>query len=209
MWKPFSAILLFSFFSGCNGDIATFDKPLPPASKAEAFFPKHLRGRYLSRDGSFLIRISSNMICEEYAIKMARADLDSASYLSGDTLIDRNSGNRQVVAIKNDSLFWSPPSSDTVFAISGKGILKKFKGYYFMNQQVDEGRWRADRLQFSKGMLITGHIADSSEITALKTYAEGTQDTLGYIFRPTQKEFKAYLKHDGFKDRDTFYRIGD
>jgi hypothetical protein len=56
-------------------------------------------------------------------------------------------------------------------------------------------------------MLVSGQINDSSDIAALKELSPSTQDSTGYLFHPSQKQFEKYLKKDGFQDRDTFYKI--
>jgi hypothetical protein len=139
--------------------------------------------------------------------RYSKTGLDSTQYLSGDTLINKATGQREIAVVTGDSIIVHHQGIDTLFAVSSQGVLKKFKGYFFLNRQLASSYWEVYRLSLEKNMLIIGHITDSTDIALLKELSENTHDSTGYVFRPTQKQFNTYLKRDGFKNRDTFMRV--
>jgi hypothetical protein len=72
---------------------------------------------------------------------------------------------------------------------------------------IRENEWTVHIMSLSKGMLSIGYIRDSAEIRLLKDISGGTEDSTGYHFNPSRKQFESFVKQNGFRERDTFYRI--
>jgi hypothetical protein len=204
-------ILVFAvvmFLAGCQNEV-TFDKPQPPDTSHIHSFPDRIQGHYQHPEDLQSLYISDKMVTAPYdnTDRYSKNGLDSAQYLSGDTLINKTTGQRELAVVTGDSIIVHHQGIDTLFAVSSQGVLKKFKGYFFLNRQLASSYWEVYRLSLDKNMLVIGHITDSTDIALLKELSENTHDSTGYVFHPTQKQFNAYLKRDGFKNRDTFMRV--
>ncbi len=200
---------LLMLLTGCN-DLATFDKPQPPDSKPLATFPKRLRGSYWGTDHLSHLFITSGTIIKTYDFKGLIKQLDSTEFeLHQDTLLNKKTNERLKITLSGDSLSIHFPGIDTLFSISQTNILKRDKGYYFLNSKIGSNEWSVHILSIEKGLLTIGYIKDSSEIKLLKELSENTEDSTGYHFSPTQRQFESFVKQNGFRDRDTFYRISE
>ena len=209
--KQFPIICILLFFFGCNGDIATFDKPQPSDGRVLAAFPVNIRGSYFRKSDQSMISVSSDMIVTAYDFdyRGLPGQLDSAEFeLHHDTLVNRLTDFKQKVTYKGDSIFAHLHLvTDTMFAISNTNVLKKDKGYYFLNDMVRENEWTVHIMSLRKGMLTIGYIRDSADIKLLKDISGGTGDSTGYHFNPSRKQLESFVKQNGFRERDTFYWI--
>ena len=78
-------------------------------------------------------------------------------------------------------------------------VVRKYKGYYFLNIRLDKTSWEVKRMQLSKGMLIISSISTEIEIKNLTKIIESPQDSIPpYKFSATKKQFKEILKNNGF-----------
>jgi hypothetical protein len=207
-------ITLYAATSGCGGALSspTFSEPQPADEKALKSFPDRLQGRYIHNDGVSVITISEDHIVRvrDYEMGKLRAELDSSVYISGDELIDKNTGERNKITLRGDSVLIHFHEEDTIASIPAGNVLKKFKGYYFLNYGDKENGWIVQRMALSNGKLITAYVSDSVAIAKLKELAEKPVDTLSQqysIYSVSKKNFKTLLKSEGFSDEDTFTRI--
>lgn len=207
--KKFQFIgILLLLLSGCSND-ATFDKPQPPDTKALSGFPSHIRGSYFSKNEISTLEIGPRLITQTYDLTedVLPGHIDTTKYeLSNDSLLYKLTGQRQKVIFSGDTLKIHTHGMDTMFAVSDTNVLKKFKGYYFLNKQTANKYWTVYRLTLSKGILTIGYIRDSTDIKLLKDIASDTKDSTGYHFKPSQKQFERFVKQNGFSEMDTFYR---
>jgi hypothetical protein len=210
--KKFIAIyLLLLLLTSCNEEV-TFDKPQPADSKALNSFPASIQGTYIKRDESECLNIGNTIISQIYNqdFKVPHGTIDTNVYLLlHDSLINKQTGAVQIVKYIGDTLITHVNGTDTMFVISDSCVLKKDKGYYFLNWQINRKYWSVMNLSFTKGMLIIGSVRDSMDIKALKTLSESTEDSTGIHFKPTQKQFEKFIKQNGFRERDTFYRASN
>lgn len=132
--------------------------------------------------------------------------LDSNQRLSGDTIIDIGTNEKTVIKIIGDTIVNHFSQTDTLFSISETGILKKFKGYYFINKLYNEDRWEVKKIYLSKGQLILSRISTKLDLETLKEITQTSQDTIPYKFTATKRQFKKFIKNDEFSDAETFAR---
>ncbi len=203
----FLAILLFA----CEPPV-TFDKPQPPDVKSLAGFPRRLQGNFLSMDDSTVVQITANSLIRFYEFdqKMHLSQLDSTKQLIGDTLFDTSTNKGIPVRIEGDSLILHVTEADTLFHIDQLNVLKKYKGYYFINTFnpfVKQGGWEVKKIQLSRGSLTISGVNTKADIDQLKTLTESTQDTTPYVFSPSRQEFKKFVRNEGFRDVEEFRKI--
>jgi len=210
MRKIIQVTILLTLILGC-GQGVTFDEPQPVETKSLSSFPNKIRGNYLSSDQPLILTISEKMIFKtfDYDIKVHKdsLDLDTSYYLKADTIIDKHSGEKMKVNLLGDTLIVHVHDIDTSFAISDTNVLKKFKGYYFLNIRQDNNTWSVQKLSLTRGALTFGNISAITDINHLKEFTETTADTTSYNFKLTKKQFKSFIKEDGFADEETFTRM--
>lgn len=201
------AALIGLFFCGCETPVS-FNEPQPTDTKSLSEFPKKLQGEYLSKEGNPLLRISNKLIyrISDFDIKANKNELDSNYKLIGDTVFNLSDSTKEFVRIEGDSLVQHLHSEDTLFCITGKNELKKFKGYYFLNF-ADSSTWHVWKLSLTKGILSINTISTNEEINNLREITETTSDTTSYNFKPTKRQFTKFVKQDGFKSAEYYVRL--
>lgn len=197
--------LILALFSlaACEPPV-TFTEPQPAGTDALDKFPGRIQGSYRSTDDNSVLSVTANGLYRIYDldVKLHMNQLDSGVVLSGDTLISDN--ERTIVRREGDSLSYHFYSKDTLFEISDGNILKKFKGYFFLNTPYDKSSWAVKKLALSKGKLSISKISMKEDIAMLKEITESTQDTIPYKFAVTKKQFRKFVKRDGFSDMEVF-----
>jgi hypothetical protein len=199
-----TAFLLYS----CE-PAATFDKPQPDNVKSLASFPEGIQGKYLSADQASIVTISDKLITRHYDFdfKKHKDSIGSSYKLVGDTLIEQTDGTKEKVVVKGDTIIQHVNSTDTLFNISANNVLKKFKGYYFLNNRYSDDAWEVKKLWLKKGGLTVGSISDKDDIQKLKDLTEATADTTSTQFTLTRRQFKKFVKQEGFSEQETFNRM--
>jgi len=105
---------------------------------------------------------------------------------------------------------------DTLFQIDYDNVVRKFKGFYFLNKRqgfyflskrLDKESWEVKKIELSKGQLVVSSISSKEDIENLKAITESSQDTVApYNFAATKKQFKEFVKSKGFTDSEKFIR---
>jgi hypothetical protein len=200
-------IILTSLFS-CEPPV-TFNEPQPTDTDNLSKFPDRLQGQYLSLADNSVLVIGDKLIQRIYDFdqKIHPSQLDSNSRLSGDTIINLTTNTREVVKRDGDSLVTHIHYTDTLFQMDYDNVVRKFKGYYFLNTRYDKTSWEVKKVQLSKGQLIISSISTKLDIDNLKEITETPTDTIPpYKFTATKKQFKEFIKNDGFSDSEIFVR---
>ena len=205
-----SAIIILTSLVACEPPPVTFTEPQPVDTDNLSKFPRRLKGVYLSLSDSSILSINDKLIQRTYDFdyKIHPNQLDSTARLSGDTLINLETKERELIKRDGDSLKIHIHSVDTLFQMDYDNVVRKFKGYYFLNTRYDKTRWKVEKMNLSKGQLILSSISTKEDIENLKEITETTQDTVtNYNFTATKKEFKKFVKNDGFSDSETFVKL--
>ena len=196
-------ILFLSFFLlalySCE-PVVTFDRTQPEGIDSLTVIPKKLEGKYLSTNGATnLIIESKRMILHyDYEIKLPR---DSTNW---DNL---TAEEKEGFRLENDSVIEHVMDIDTIFEFSEDMVLKKYKGYYFMNTRKKGNSWYVQKMQLSKGMLTIGSISTKQELKMLGKVNESPVDTTTYQVSFSRKQFHEYIDNKGFSKVDTFTRF--
>lgn len=202
------AIILTALFA-CEPPI-TFDAPQPVDVDNLTKFPKRLKGKFISlADSSFLL-ITDNLIVREHHFnqKIHPSQLDSTCILNGDTIFNIVSNSKEIVVRDGDSLITHVHYSDTIFEMNNDHVLRKYKGHYFLNTRYDNESWEVRKMDLSKGKLTVSSIASKEEIEKLEEITASIQDTVApYKFNLTKKQFKEFIKSEGFSESEEFVKV--
>jgi hypothetical protein len=188
---------------------ATFDKPQPTDTKSLTNFPKRIQGKYLAADQASILAITDKLITRYYDfdVKEHKDSLGSSYKLVGDTLIYLTDSTKEKIVLSGDTIIQHYNGTDTLFSISTDNILKKFKGYYFLNKRYNDNAWEVNKLSLEKGVLAIASISDKDDIQKLKEITETSADTTSSNFSLTRRQFKSFIKKDGFGEQETFTRM--
>jgi hypothetical protein len=211
--KSISAIaLLITLFACGNKEEASviFSEPQPVETENLSQFPKRLVGQYRSPADNSILSIQDKLISRiyDYDQRIPMAQLDSTLQLSGDTLINLKTNDKTVIKREGDTLVIHNHYIDTVFQINYYNVVRKLKGHYFLNERYDEGSWEVKKLDLTRGKLTIGRISSNPEIETLKAITETQKDTIFPLkFVLSKKQFKDFIKKDGFGDSETFMKV--
>lgn len=206
--KLISTFIILTSLSACEPPV-TFDEPQPTDTDNLSKFPNRLQAQYLSLADNSTLLISDKLIQRiyDYDYKVHPNQLDSTSRLVGDTVIDLKTNERTLIKHDGDSLVTHIHYIVTLFLMNYDNVVRKFKGYYFLNTRYDKESWEVKKIQLSKGQLVISSISTKLDLDNLKEITETTQDTVPpYKFTATKKQFKKFVKADGFSDSETFIR---
>jgi len=188
---------------------ATFDQPQPVNQKSLTSFPAFLQGIYLDSNNASKIIISDEMITRHYDFDYMEHKDSLASFykIVNDTLMNMKDSSREIILLMGDSICHHYVGIDTLFSISADNILKKYKGYYFLNFRYHENAWEVKKLALQKGLLTMGNISIEEDVNKLKEITETLEDTISTQFSLSKRQFKKFVKQEGFSDQETFVRI--
>ena len=204
-----SAIIILTSLVACEPPVS-FTEPQPTDTDNLSNFPSRLKGVYLSLSDSSILSINDKLIQRTYDFdyKIHPNQLDSTARLSGDTLINMETNERELIKRDGDSLKIHIHSVDALFQMDYDNVVRKFKGYYFLNTRYDKTSWAVEKMNLSKGQLIISSISTKEDIENLQEITETAQDTvINYKFTATKRQFKKFVKNDGFSDSETFMRL--
>ena len=198
------------FLSACQPTV-TFTEPQPKDVSAIDRFPQRIQGKYLSSQDSTFLWITSNSMIRIYDFneKLHLSQLDSTQQIIGDSLFDLKTNQGQLIRIEGDSIVMHVNEVDTLFKFDKHNVLKKFKGYYFVNIYRSEANWEVKELEPSRGKIILSDISPKEDLSQLKVIAESSQDTTPYVLSPTRRQFKKFVRNEGFIDSEVFLKLRD
>jgi hypothetical protein len=188
---------LIFFLTGCGDHVVTFNLSQPEDADSLTVMPRKLQGHYIGKDGVTSLDISPNSMImhSNYEIKLQK---DSADWDSLSTL------EKSKYRLIGDSVVERITDVDTIFFFSQDNVLKKFKGYYFLNTRLEKDSWYVQKLRLQRGVLIIGSISTEEELKTLEKINESPIDTITYKIKFTRKQFHEYIDNDGFSKVDTF-----
>ncbi len=201
-------IAMTSLFS-CEPPV-TFTEPQPADTDNLTKFPDRLQGKYVSSEGNSTLIVGDKSIQRiyDYDTKVNVKQLDSNYTVSGDTVTDIKTKEKRILKREGDTLYDHVHSVDTLFQMSYDNVVRKFKGYYFLNTRQDKESWSVRKLDLSKGQLTISSISKKLDLDNLKAVTESPQDmTTQTTFKATKRQFKEFIKNDGFSDSETFTRL--
>lgn len=204
----FSTIIILTSLFACEPPV-TFNEPQPTDIGNLSKFPARLQGQYWSLSDNSALVIGDKFIHRIYDFdqKINLSQLDSNSRLSGDTIINVTTNSKEIIKWVGDSLITHIRYIDTLFQMDYDNVVRKFKGYYFLNKRCGKENWEVKKIALSKGELVVSSISTKQDIEKVKIITESTQDTVApYTFSTTKKQFAECIKNKVFSDCETFVR---
>jgi hypothetical protein len=190
------------------GDLVTFEAPQPEGLSNIKGIPKKFVGQYLSLNDSSKLTITSQKIIKfsitHFSKKIDSVDIKEIKRDTGYVVVD----NKVTfdIKVKGDSTFQHWSYYDTIFDASRGDILRKYKGHYFLNEQVSAKTWRVTAFTKISNGLTLGAVSSKEDINKLRELTDTKSDSI-FSFRPKKKELKKFLEENGFSDKDTYIKI--
>jgi len=203
-----SALILIA---SCGQSPVAFTEPQPADTKDLKQFSKRLQGQYVSADDSSLLIVEATLIQRVYDFhyKLHSNQIDTNFVFIDDTIINQQTSEKIPFVKDGDSLIIHQYGVDTIFKLSDKNVLRKSKGYCFLNYRIDESQWTVRKMELKKGELTISRISRKHELDNLVEIAENPEDTIPpAVFSINKKQFKHFVKKGGFTDKEVFIRSG-
>ena len=200
-----TSLILFS----CKEPLVSFSEAQHENSKDLNFFPKKLIGKYYNIAENCELEIREKLIIKISTLTdtFHINELPKSEILRKDSIINTLTSEKNVVTPINDSLFTNYIYKDTLFHINDNSILRKMKGYYFLNSKMSDANWYVQKLFLKNGQLCINTITSQDEITLLETLTESKKDTVKpFVVKPTKKQFKEFVKKNGFSEGEVYLR---
>lgn len=193
----------------CCEPPVTFTEPTPVNGKTLDKFPKRYQGIYVNKDDGSRLYVGEYLMVREYDydIKLHRDSLKEGDSLSGDTVYHLNSGELDIVELDGNYLRKHISYMDTIYSVNPSTVLKKYKGYLFLNSPGYYKGYEVKQLKLSKGILEVNAISTPEEIEMLNEFEENDSDTIASPYSPSKKEFRKFVRTEGFKEGEQFVRI--
>jgi hypothetical protein len=183
-------VLFVVLLVGCQPSVR-FEEPQPKGKKDLNEVPKYYMGEYLQVSDSSILIIDSNIIYREWKgdFNILKSEMKEVLDTIYEEDIDLQFGSNYKISIdtEGDSAFISYQLIDTIFIIGEEQILRKYKGYLFLNYKKDENSWKVDLLKLENGYLDFDDLVSSSEIDTLKEIV-----TISAEFDSTSNKVKRY-----------------
>ena len=189
--------------------VATFDQPQPINEKPLNVIPEKLHGYYVDSNRASILSVDDKYILRKYDywISTFKDSLCVSCQIIGDTLLNTKDSSKELVVIKGDTVFQHYDGIDTLFNISKNNILKKYKGYYFLNIWHRDNSWEVRKLSLQNGVLQICNISEKEDLEKLRNITESIDDTISTRFTLTTRQFKIFIIDKGFSDQETFIKI--
>jgi len=198
--------LVILMINSCDPPV-TFSEPQPEKVNNLQSFPKKYLGEYVSNTDNSILTISHQEIIRQMKEEatLSVADLDTTVQLMDNKILDKVTGEEYPVDRKGDSITYRIEYTDTLFLIADGNVLRRFKGYLFLNVEGKQG-WEVKRLHVEKGTLVMGSVTRKEDIATLKSISESKLDTMPYQFSPSKRQFREFIRKRGFSDEEVFVR---
>ena len=208
MHKLVVAFTLCLFISCGEDKTVYFSEPQPLTGKVLDKLPTRYRGVYVNKTDDSRLYIDEQGIVREYnyTFKVHRDSLYSEDSLSNDTIFHILTGEFDVINIQGSYLTQNIHWVDTLFVINGFPYLKKYKGYLFLNT-ADQNGYEVKQMKLKKGILEINSITTLEEIQLLNEFEENDSDTISSPYTPSKREFKKFIRTEGFQEGEQFVKI--
>lgn len=188
---------------------ASFNEPQPTNFNNLSRFPKRLCGQYLSQEDHSIVSIGEKLIIKtnDFEFKFHPNQIDSNSGILGDTLINYKTNEKNILKRDGDSLITHVSYIDTLFQIDSDNVVRKYKGYYFLNTRFGDSNWEVKKIHLTKNQLIIARISSKQDIELLKEITTPNDTFPPYNFSPTRRQFKEFIKKQGFQDQEVLLKL--
>ncbi|UYW01926.1 hypothetical protein K5I29_03150 [Flavobacterium agricola] len=184
--------------ASCRESVS-FTEPQPANASDLSGFPKKYQGYY---DNPIT---GENIIVSEHYVTRGLMIYDTLAMHELETIAPEVKQHYKPVS---DSLFVNRTyHNDTVFALPKGDILRKTKGYLFLNIQEKNGDWNVSQFGFKNNVLSIAQISTKQEIELLNEITDqDPNEAANQVYALSKKEFKEFVDKNGFKVTETFLK---
>jgi hypothetical protein len=190
-----------------------FENPQPEDGDELDRFPHRFRGMYKDEDSTFL-KIDEDRIILKYfeKSKIHKNELDSMQsdfLIYGNKIIRKDSKDTIYLHSEGDSLELIETFSDTIFRFSYNQKAKRGNGQLVLSTR-DSIFWDIQVLSLTKNTLKLKDIylpADLKKLDSVTAIKAQVVDSMSYLIKPTQREFKNILKIKHFGTDRVYVKV--
>ena len=210
-YKHILTVLIFAtILFSCKEPLVQFEDAQPTNSRELNQISRKLIGTYYNSEDNTELEITKNLFIKKMILTdtVNISELGENEILKGDSIFDKVRNFKIKVTIINDSLFTNYQYLDTIFNLTQKDVLKRFKGYYFLNKYgKDNNSWEVLKLKLSKGILNINSISTENEIDILNEITETAVDNnRPFRVKLTKKQFREFVEENGFSEGESYLK---
>ncbi len=207
-WLLMFVVIILS--TACETE-TRFEGPQPEGTIEQNVIPRKYHGRYRSLTDSSILIVSRTNIVSYYKkeFRGLMSDLAPAErqLFSKDTTISDEHGKATIRAkSQGDSLSYTYENRETVFSFARHDVLKKARGYYFLNREIGPKDWRVTKLGFTKEGLILGTLSSKNDLSKLRELTNQKSDSV-YNFKPTEQQVEKFIRDKAFHNEEKFVKL--
>lgn len=197
--KNFILLISICALASCKKPLANFTEAQPVNTKDQSAFPKKMIGTYHNYE------TDTDLIIQKELILSTQYFRDT---LSQKDLLKIQKEIVVTSAKLNDSLFIASYTvTDTLFNLQQNDILRKLKGYYFLNVPNEDKNWNVTKLKFKNNIVSLNDIRTEDEINTLEQLTETVADTIRPVtFTLSKKQFRKFVKQNGFTEGSVYVK---
>jgi len=187
----------------CGPDVF-FTHPQPEHRRNLTNIPQQFLGKFRSLDDSSVFLINTNIIIRKWSemAMVSREELNKEldSQFTQSTIWHADSNLIFDIQIIGDSALVNATEIDTIFALKNENLMRKFKGYFFLNEYIEKNKWKVMLMRINYDTLEFCSAVQSSVIDSIRTFVEveESQDTTGkidyYMLHANNKQLKTIVK---------------
>ncbi|MFB9861686.1 hypothetical protein [Rufibacter immobilis] len=217
--RHFRSICVIACFclslSACSTEpTLQFEQPQPFAVTPQAEFPEALWGQYVNVQDSTSLQLTAKALIRQtqHIASTTEQELQKDSVLyrleNGRFYTNEFPEGLPVKRRARDSLFVLVITTDTLFYQNPVQQVRKFKGIYFLNQQLGPNRWKVFCLKpQGKKIIQLQYVDDSVDRLKLHEICPIREEKKVFLANPTQKELRKFLRKGGFSHREIFTKL--
>ena len=206
--NTFFLVIGFIILASCEPSIS-FTDPQPINTENVFEFPKRYRGRYFSSDGNSILVVGNNFLTRinEFDVETLLKDIDNNWVFEGSFIVDKELDKMYSYKKNGDTLIVHHRDEDTFFEFDSEHVVRKLKGFYFLNTNIISGVWEVQKLDFGQNEVNFCSISTVFDFEDLKEVTNTSKEqVLPFKFSPTSKQFKKFVRKNGFKKCELYTR---
>ena len=199
MKNIFLTFIIICFLFSCKKPLANFTEAQPANTKDQSVFPEKMIETYHNYETDIDLIIEKELILSKQYFRDTLSEKDLLKIQE----------EIEVTSVKlNDSLFIASYNvTDTIFNLLQNDILRKLKGYYFLNIANEDKNWNVTKLKFKNNIVSLNTIRTEEEINTLEELTETTVDTIRpATFTLSKKQFRKFVKQNGFTEGNVYIK---
>ena len=197
--KNFLLLISFCALVSCKKPLANFTEVQPVNTKDQSAFPNKMIGTYHNYETDTDLVIQKELILSTQYFRDTLSEKDLLKIQQEIELTSKK---------LNDTLFIASYNvTDTIFNLQQNDILRKLKGYYFLNIANEDKNWNVTKLKFKNNIVSLNDIRTEEEINTLAELTETVVDTIRpATFKLSKKQFRKFVKQNGFTEGSVYVK---